>query len=86
MLWLDDLELNQLYPIAVPKDSLLLDIDDECKASVLPPLKPSSHKQNEVDIVPCRKLSQVDITHKESLGDYVSIKELKLTLPETPNS
>ena len=73
MLWLDDLELNQLYPIAVPKDAILLEVDDKepegHKTPVLPPLKAASQK---VDIVPCRKLSP----------DIGGAKEVKLVLPE----
>lgn len=72
LLWLNDLELNQLYPIPVTQDAILLDIDDkeqeERKTPILPPLKVPPHKQSQSDVAPSRKQSVGDITSSNKQG------------------
>ena len=91
LLWLNDLEINQLYPVTVTQDAILLDIDDkeekeERKGPILPPLKAPRGKQSQSDVALSRKQSQGDILpcHKQGQGDTKNMKEIKLTLPEKP--
>ena len=87
LLWLDDLELNQLYPIPVPKDPpIQLQIDDKeqqdgrkTAGPKLPPLRAPCHKQSDIGSLckqtqtatTCRKQSSGDIT-KDSLGENIT--------------
>ena len=78
LLWLDDLELNQLYPVPVPKaPSVQLQIDDKeqqdgqkTAGPKLPPLKTPSHKQSQSDIGPLCKQSQTPTAcRKQNLAE-----------------
>ena len=97
LLWLDDLELNQLYPVSIPKDPIQLEIDnkgqDERKNPILPPLKAPCNKQIKSEIAPChkettipsvRKQSQGTIAshRKESVGEINNMKEMKLIISD----
>jgi len=68
MLWLHDLEINKVYPVAVPKNAKLLGVDDEieqgveCKTPILPPIKDLTCRQSQGDnTAPCHKQSQGDV-------------------------
>ena len=92
LLWLNDLKLDQLYPIPVTQDAILLDVDDkekqERKTPILPPLKASPCKQSQLDVAPSWKQSQgnkgdIPPSNKQDQGDSKNFK-MKLTLPEKP--
>ena len=88
---MDDLELNQLYPVPIPKDPIQLEISDkkeqdEHKTPILPPLKAGPcHKQIQSDIAPSSKQIQGVITpgRKQSQGDITPHR--KESLGETKN-
>ena len=91
LLWLDDLELNQLYPIPVPKDPpVQLQIDDKeqdgrkTAGPKLPPLRAPCHKQSDIGSL-CKQSQAATTSRKQSHGDVTkdSLGEtIGLTLPD----
>ena len=78
LLWLNDIDLNQLYPTPVTQDAIPSDIDDkeekqEKKPPILPPLKAPCCKQSQSDVAPCHKQSQLDVApcRKQSQGNIL---------------
>ena len=84
LLWLNDLDLKQLYPVPESQDVILLDINDtekdKHKGPKLPPLKAPRHKSLP-DVTECQNPSQEDNAscHKQ---ETKNLKEIKLILPE----